>query len=318
MTLSFVELLTDLLTKTSFIFVAFMMLSVIIVNYNVKQLLKECLQSVIIASERIETEVWVVDNNSSDGSVKMLQEEFPELKLIINKNNHGFSVANNQAIKQAKGEHILILNPDTLVPKETFKNCLEFMNKSPNCGALGVYMHDKSGVYLPESKRGLPTPWVSFCKIIGLNKLFPSSSNFNGYHLGYLKNDENHIVDVLAGAFMWMRKSVLEKVGLLDEKFFMYGEDIDLSYRIQKAGFENWYLGTLKILHYKGESTNKYSYAYVQRFYGSMRIFAKKHFPKTYPFYAISIHVLIILHSIKLLIARSILGKSKVTSRIIS
>ena len=154
------------------------------------------------------------------------------------------------------------------------------MNSSPKCGALGVYMHDKSGVFLPESKRGLPSPWVSFCKMSGLNKLFPSSSHFNRYHLGYLQNDENHIVDVLAGAFMWMRKSALEKVGLLDEKFFMYGEDIDLSYRIQKGGFENWYLGTVKNLHYKGESTNKYSYAYVQRFYGAMRIFAKKHFQK--------------------------------------
>ena len=286
-----------------------MMLSIIIVNYNVKQLLNECLQFVITASEGIETEVWVIDNNSSDGSVKMLQEEFPQVKLIANKHNPGFSVANNQAIKQAKGEHILLLNPDTLVPKNAFKKCLEFMNNAPKCGALGVYMHDKDGVFLPESKRGFPTPWVSFCKMSGLNKLFPSSSHFNRYHLGYLKNDENHIVDVLAGAFMWLRKSALEKVGLLDETFFMYGEDIDLSYRIQKGGFENWYLGTVKILHYKGESTNKYSYAYIQRFYGAMLIFAKKHFSKSYPFYAISIQVLIILHSIKLLIARSLLGK---------
>ena len=286
-----------------------MLLSVIIVNYNVKRLLKECLQSIRIASESIESEVWVVDNNSSDGSVKMIQEEFPEVKLIANKNNPGFSVANNQAIKQANGEHILLLNPDTLVPKDTFNNCLKFMNKNPNCGALGVYMHDKSGVFLPESKRGLPTPWVSFCKISGLNKLFPSSSHFNGYHLGYLQNNENHVVDILAGAFMWIRKSTLEKVGLLDEKFFMYGEDIDLSYRIQKAGFENWYLGTLKILHYKGESTNKNSYVYLQRFYGSMRIFTKKHFPKYYLLYASIIQFLIILHSIKLLIAYTILGK---------
>jgi len=286
-----------------------MMLSIIIVNYNVKQLLKECLQSVINASEGIETEVWVVDNNSSDGSVKMLQEEFSEVKLIANNHNLGFSVANNQAIKQAQGEHILLLNPDTLVPKDVFNKCLEFINNTPKCGALGVYMHDKNGVFLPESKRSLPNPWVSFCKMSGLNKLFPSSSHFNRYHLGYLKNDENHIVDVLVGAFMWLRKSALEKVGLLDEKFFMYGEDIDLSYRIQKGGFENWYLGTVKILHYKGESTNKYSYAFIQRFYGAMHIFAKKHFPKSYPLYAVSIQVLIILHSIKLLIVRSLLGK---------
>lgn len=286
-----------------------MTLSVIIVNYNVKQLLKECLQTVIAASEGIDAEVWVVDNNSSDGSVEMLQTEFPEVKLIANKHNPGFSVANNQAIKKAQGEYILLLNPDTLVPEDVFKKCLEFMNNTLKCGALGVYMHDKDGIFLPESKRGLPTPWVSFCKMSGLNKLFPNNHIFNRYHLGNLKNDENHIVDVLAGAFMWMRKSALEKVGLLDETFFMYGEDIDLSYRIQKGGFENWYLGTVKILHYKGESTNKYSYAYIQRFYGAMRIFAKKHFPKSYPFYAISIQALIILHSIKLLIARSLLGK---------
>lgn len=286
-----------------------MILSVIIVNYNVKKLLKECLHSVITASEGIETEVWVVDNNSSDGSVKMLQEDFRDVKLIANKNNPGFSVANNQAIKQAKGKHILLLNPDTLVPNDTFRRCLKFMNDTPKCGALGVYMHDKNDVFLPESKRGLPNPWVSFCKMIGLNKLFSHSSHFNRYHLGYLKNDENHIIDVIAGAFIWTHKSVLEKVGLLDEKFFMYGEDIDLSYRIQKAGFENWYLGTVKILHYKGESTNKYSYAYIKLFYGAMRIFAKKHFSKSYPFYAFSIQVLIIIHSIKLLLVRLLLGK---------
>ena len=287
-----------------------MILSVIIVNFNVKQLLKECLHSINIASQDIEIEVWVVDNNSSDGSVKMLQADFPEVKLITNKNNSGFSVANNQALKQAKGEHVLLLNPDTLVQKDTLKKCLEFMNNTPNCGALGVYMHDNCGNFLLESKRGLPTPWVSFCKIIGLSKLFPHSSRYNRYHLGYLKNDENHIVDVLSGAFMWMRKSVVEKVGLLDEKFFMYGEDIDLSYRIQKSGFENWYLGTIKILHYKGESTDKQSYAYIQRFYGAMRIFAKKHFSKSYHVYTVIIQVLIIIHSIKLLIARLLLGKN--------
>lgn len=286
-----------------------MILSVIIVSYNVKKLLKECLDSVISASADLAVEIWVVDNNSSDGSVEMLQRELPEVKLITNKQNLGFSAANNQAIEKSKGAHILLLNPDTLVPKDTFKKCLDFMNNTPKCGALGVYMHDKDGVFLAESKRGVPTPWVSFCKMSRLNNLFPSSLNFNRYHLGYLKNDENHIVDILAGAFMWIRKSALEKAGLLDETFFMYGEDIDLSYRIQKAGFENWYLGTAKILHYKGESTNRYSYAYIERFYGAMRIFAKKHFPKSYPFYAITIQALIILHSIKLLIARSLLGK---------
>ena len=211
-----------------------MLLSIIIVNYNVKQLLKECLYSVITASQGIDSEIWVVDNNSKDGSVEMLQNDFPTIKLITNNNNPGFSKANNQAIRKAKGKHILLLNPDTLVQKETFKKCLSFINNRPTCGALGVYMHNNRGHFLAESKRGLPTPWVAFCKMSGLNKLFPHSEFFNRYHLGYLDKDENHIVDVLAGAFMWMRKEVLEKVGLLDESFFMYGEDIDLSYRIQK------------------------------------------------------------------------------------
>ncbi|MBC8464438.1 MAG: glycosyltransferase family 2 protein [Bacteroidetes bacterium] len=286
-----------------------MTLSVIIVNYNVKQLLKECLQSVMIAAKDLEGELWVVDNNSSDGSLAMLQKEFPTIKLIANKKNPGFSVANNQAIRQAKGEHILLLNPDTLVQADCFQKCLNFMEQTPKCGALGVQMHDAKKTFLPESKRGLPTPWVSFTKMSGLNKLFPRSPIFNRYHLGYLDKDQNHPVDVLAGAFMWVRKSALEKVGLLDESFFMYGEDIDLSYRIQQGGWENWYLGEVQILHYKGESTNKYTYAYIHRFYGAMRIFAKKHFSTTYPFYAISIQILIIMHSIKLLMARSLLGK---------
>ena len=286
-----------------------MTLSVIIVNYNVKQFLRECLLSVQDAAKGMEIEVWVVDNNSSDGSVSMLQTEFPEVKLIMNKENPGFSVANNQAIRQAKGEHILLLNPDTLVEKDCFQQCLSFIKQKPNCGALGVQMHDVKGQFLAESKRGFPTPWVSFCKMSGLNKLFPHSPTFNRYHLGYLNKNHNHPIDVLAGAFMWIRKTTLNKVGLLDENFFMYGEDIDLSYRIQQGGWENWYVGAVNILHYKGESTNRYSYSYIHRFYGAMKIFAKKHFPNSYLFYALSIQSLIILHSIKLLIARSLLGK---------
>lgn len=286
-----------------------MLLSVIIVNYKVKDLLKECLLSVQDASENLAVEVWVVDNNSEDGSVEMLAQEFPAVHCIANKENVGFSTANNQAIRQSKGEHILLLNPDTLVPKNCFTDCLSFMENNLTCGAIGVQMHDAKGLFLAESKRGLPTPWASFCKMSGLNRLFPQSSRFNSYHLSFLDKDQNHKVEILSGAYMWMRKSALDKVGLLDETFFMYGEDIDLSYRIQQAGFENWYLGKLSILHYKGESTNKYQYSYIHRFYGAMKIFAKKHFPKSYPFYALAINSLIILHSIKLLIARKLLGK---------
>ena len=223
-------------------------------------------------------EVFVVDNNSVDGSVAMVKEKFPWVQLIENKVNVGFSRANNQAIKKAKGEYVLLLNPDTVVEDDTFEKVIKFMDSHPDAGGLGVKMVDGSGRFLPESKRGLPTPSTAFYKMFGLSKLFPHSKTFSKYHLGYLDNNKIHKVDVLAGAFMLLRKSVLEKTGLLDESFFMYGEDIDLSYRITKAGYNNYYFPETRIIHYKGESTKKSSVNYVIVFYNAMVIFAKKHF----------------------------------------
>jgi len=255
-----------------------MKLSVIIVNYNVKYFLEQCLHSVKKASENIHLEVFVVDNNSVDGSVEMVRDKFPEVILIANKKNVGFSVANNQAIRVSKGEYILLLNPDTIVEHDTFKKVIAFMDNHPNAGGLGIKMVDGQGNFLPESKRGLPTPAVAFYKISGLSKLFPKSKRFAKYHLGNLDNDETNRVEILAGAFMLLRKSVLDKVGLLDETFFMYGEDIDLSYRIIKAGYDNYYYPEARIIHYKGESTKKGSINYVFVFYNAMVIFAKKHY----------------------------------------
>jgi len=255
-----------------------MQLTIIIVNYNVKHFLLQCLQSVQKAIIGIEVEVFVVDNASCDGSVEMLKEKFPWVHLIANTENVGFSCANNQAIKLAKGEFVLLLNPDTLVEEDTFLKCMDFMNEMPDAGALGVKMINGNGEFLPESKRALPIPSVAFYKIFGLSKLFPQSKRFGSYHLTYLDNNKIQSVEVLSGAFMFTRKKVLDEIGLLDETFFMYGEDIDLSYRIIKAGYKNYYLPDTKIIHYKGESTKKGSINYVVVFYKAMQIFAKKHF----------------------------------------
>ena len=234
--------------------------------------------SVRKAIPRVDAEVYVVDNNSVDDSVLMVQEKFPEFHVIANQNNPGFSIANNQAIKISKGEYVLLLNPDTVVEEDTFEKCVKFMDEHPEAGGLGVKMIDGSGKFLPESKRGFPTPFVAFAKTVGLSRLFPKSKLFNRYHLGYLSNDEVHEVDVLSGAFMMLRRSVLDQIGLLDETFFMYGEDIDLSYRIVKAGYQNYYFPDTTIIHYKGESTKKGSLNYVKAFYNAMIIFARKHF----------------------------------------
>ena len=255
-----------------------MKLSIVIVNYNVKHFLDQCLTSVRRAIEGIEADVWVVDNNSVDGSVRLVKEKFPEVRLIDNKDNVGFSRANNQAIHESKGEYVLLLNPDTIVEDDTFSKIIAFMDAHPEAGGLGVKMIDGKGNFLPESKRGLPTPDVAFYKIFGLSRFFPRSRIFGKYHLGYLDKDEINEVDILSGAFMFMRREALDKTGLLDEDFFMYGEDIDLSYRIIKAGYKNYYFPETRIIHYKGESTKKSSVNYVFVFYRAMAIFAGKHF----------------------------------------
>lgn len=255
-----------------------MKLSVIIVNYNVEHFLEQCLHSVRKASGNMAVEVFVVDNNSVDGSLAMVRSKFPEVKIIANKENTGFSRANNQAMRIATGEYILLLNPDTVVEETTFEKVVAFMDAHPEAGGLGVQMIDGKGNFLPESKRGLPTPAVAFYKIFGLSKLFPKSKTFGRYHLGFLSKDETHEVEILSGAFMLMRKAALDKVGLLDEDFFMYGEDIDLSYRIILGGYKNYYFHDTRIIHYKGESTKKSSVNYVFVFYRAMAIFARKHF----------------------------------------
>ncbi len=283
-----------------------MKLSIIIVNYNVRHFLEQCLNSVGKATANISAEVFVVDNNSPDDSVKMVKENFPEVIIIQNKENVGFSKANNQAIELAKGEYILLLNPDTVVEEDTFEKCIQFMDAHPNGGGLGVKMIDGNGNFLPESKRGLPTPAVSFYKIFGFSKLFKKSKVFSKYHLGYLKEDEINEIEVLSGAFMWMRKSVLNKVGYLDEAFFMYGEDIDLSYRIILGGYKNYYFPEAKIIHYKGESTKKGNINYVFVFYNAMIIFSKKHFAKKAKAFSFFINIAIYLRAFIALLFRFI------------
>lgn len=258
-------------------------LSIVIVNYNVRYFLEQCLHSVEramekLTAEKLEADVWVVDNNSVDGSVAHIAQKFPWVKLIANRKNVGFSAANNQAIRQSDGRYVLLLNPDTVVEEETFLKCIRFMDEHEDAGALGVKMIDGKGEFLPESKRALPTPAVSFYKMFGLASLFPRSKRFGKYHLSFLDREETHEIEVLAGAFMFMRKETLEKTGLLDETFFMYGEDIDLSYRITEAGYKNYYYPGTTIIHYKGESTKKGSLNYVRMFYQAMIIFTGKHF----------------------------------------
>lgn len=258
-------------------------LSVIIVNYNVRYFLEQCLHAVERATDRLknenyEADIFVVDNNSVDGSAGEVRRKFPGVTLIENRENLGFSRANNQAIALSSGRYILLLNPDTVVEEDTFLLCLDFMDSHPDAGALGVKMIDGKGAFLPESKRSLPTPEVSFYKMFGLSSLFPRSRRFGKYNLGYLDPDSTHVVDVLAGAFMFIRKDALERTGTLDESFFMYGEDIDLSYRITQAGYRNYYFPGTTIIHYKGESTKKGSLNYVRIFYQAMIIFAAKHF----------------------------------------
>jgi len=255
-------------------------LSIIIVNYNVRYFIEQCLHSVSKAVKGIEVEVFVVDNNSVDGSCAMIQEKFPWVRLIENKTNAGFSKANNQAATLATGRYVLLLNPDTVVEEDTFEKCIRFMDDHHDAGALGVKMIDGTGNFLPESKRALPTPSVAFFKVFGLSRLFPHSRIFGRYHLGYLEPDQTHEIEILAGAFMFIRKGALDITGLLDETFFMYGEDIDLSYRIIKAGYKNYYFPETTIIHYKGESTKKGSINYVLVFYNAMIIFARKHFSR--------------------------------------
>ena len=253
-------------------------LSIVIVNYNVKHFLEQVLYSVEAASQQLDVETWVVDNNSVDGSMEMVHAKFSWVKTIINKENVGFSKANNQAIRLSDSTYVLLLNPDTVLQEDTLSKCLDYMDTHAHVGGLGVRMIDGKGCFLPESKRGLPTPKAAFYKMSGLAALFPKSKEFGRYHMKYASEFQTHEVDVLAGAFMMLRSAMLSEIGLLDEQFFMYGEDIDLSYRITLAGYKNVYFSDTTIIHYKGESTKKKSVNYVKVFYNAMVLFARKHY----------------------------------------
>lgn len=254
-----------------------MTLSIIIVNYNVKSFLEQCLHS-LLRSTLTSMEIIVVDNNSTDGSIPYLQPIFPGVRFLLNKKNTGFARSCNQGLTHASGEYILFLNPDTIVGEDTLSTCVSFLQQTSNAGAVGVRMIDGSGKFLKESKRSFPGPSTSFFKLSGLSALFPKSKVFSRYHLGHLGERSNHVVDVLAGAFMMIPARVLSKAGTFDETFFMYGEDIDLSYRIQQAGYSNYYLADTTIIHFKGESTKRGSLNYVRMFYTAMSVFVRKHY----------------------------------------
>lgn len=253
-------------------------LSIIIVNYNVKHFLEQCLYSVKQAVLSIGAEVIVIDNRSTDHSLEYLQPLFPDVLFIANTSNAGFAQACNQGLKLAKGKYILFLNPDTILPEDCLQKSIAFLEARPDAGALGIKMIDGSGNFLRESKRSFPSPLTSFYKLSGLARLFPHSSIFARYHLGNLDEKKDHPVDVLAGAYMMVKKEVLDKTGAFDETFFMYGEDVDLSYRIQQAGYLNYYYAGSSIIHFKGESTRRGSMNYVRMFYNAMSIFVRKHY----------------------------------------
>jgi GT2 family glycosyltransferase len=255
-----------------------MKLSIIIINYNVKYFLEHCLLSVIKACKNIDVEILVVDNNSTDGSKEYLEHKFTNVHFFWNRENIGFGKANNFVLPFAKGDYILFLNPDTIVPEDCFINCISFFESHTDCGALGVRMIDGAGNFLKESKRSLPTASAGFFKLVGLAETFPSSKLFAQYYAGHLPEKQNNKVDVLAGAFMMLSKKAIELTKGFDDSFFMYGEDIDLSYRIQKVGLQNYYLGNTTIIHFKGESTQKKSSNYIEHFYSAIKRFVDKHY----------------------------------------
>lgn len=254
-----------------------MKITVVIVSYNVKYYLEQCLGSLDKSLRGVDAEVYVVDNHSRDGSVDYLAERFPQVHFIASPHNLGFARANNLAIRETRSEYVLLLNPDTIVGEHTLPDVIRFMDARRDVGALGVRMLDTSGCSAKESRRGLPTPMVAFYKMIGLCARYPRSPRFGRYYMSDLPWDEPAPIEVVSGAFCLLRREAIDKVGCLDEDFFMYGEDIDLSYRILKGGYKNYYFPSF-ILHYKGESTQKSSFRYVHVFYEAMLIFFKKHY----------------------------------------
>lgn len=257
-----------------------MQLSVIILNYNVRYFLEQCVLSVQAALQHIDGEIIVIDNNSSDDSCQMMKTRFPHIKLIENKENSGFPKGNNIAVAQAKGEYICILNPDTVVAEDTFEKILNTKNWQLNTGIFGCKLIDGTGNFLSESKRGIPTPWVAFTKIFGLYKIFPKTKIFNQYYAQHLTKNQSGKVEILVGAFMLMKRDLYNEVGGFDENCFMYSDDIDLSYMVLKTGKTNFYFAETTVIHYKGESTVKDG-TYMKRFQEAMDYFYSKHFKKS-------------------------------------
>ena len=272
-----------------------MQLSIIILNYNVRYFLEQCVLSVENAIKNTDAEIIVIDNNSSDDSCAMMKQRFPNVKLIENKENLGFPKGNNIGVAQAKGEYICILNPDTVVAEDAFTKVLAFAKKQSHLGIVGVKLIDGTGNFLPESKRGIPTPWVAFTKITGLYKIFPKSRIFGKYYAQHLSENETGKVDILVGAFMVMKRNLYNEIGGFDENCFMYSDDIDLSYRVLKIGKSNYYFDGTSVIHYKGESTVKDG-TYMKRFQEAMNFFYKKHF-KVFFFFSVFMKIGILFFS---------------------
>ena len=281
-----------------------MQLSVIIVNYNVKYFTEQCLYSLVKACKNLEAEIIVVDNNSTDDSYNFFNNKFANVHFIWNKENEGFSKANNFGLRHASGQYILFLNPDTLLPEDCLEKCLDFYCAQNNIGAMGIRMVDGEGNFLKESKRSFPYISTSFFKLSGLAALFPHSRIFARYYLGNMSNNINQQSPVLSGAFMMVEKKSLDVMNDFDETFFMYGEDIDLSYRIQKAGYTNYYFSETTIVHFKGESTKKDNLQYVRLFYGAMDLFVQKHYRGVKAvLYSFFIHIALGLKTVSTLFA---------------
>jgi len=252
-------------------------ISVVIVNYNVREFLNNALISLLKALEGYSSEIFVVDNASDDGSVELIQQRFPQVHLIANKTNVGFAKANNQALSIAKGKFLLLLNPDTLVQEDTFPKLIEFFQNNHDAGMIGCKILNSDGTLQLACRRSFPTPWTAFTKAFGLSSLFPKSKLFARYNLTYLDPDNSYEVDAISGSFMMLRKDVLEKIGGLDESFFMYGEDLDWCFRVQRSGWKVYYVPTTSIIHYKGESTKRSDIDELKVFYNAMRLFVRKH-----------------------------------------
>lgn len=257
-------------------------LSIIIVNYNVKEFLTNLLHSLRTAVKNITHEIIIVDNASEDGSIEIIKSKFPDVKLIENKKNVGFGSANNQALKIAEGKYFLLINPDTIVKEDTLEKMIELMDADPSIGAAGCKVLNPDGTLQLACRRSFPGPWTSFTKVVGLSKLFPNSKIFAKYNLTYLDENNSYEVDALSGAFMMIRKSVYDQIGGFDQQFFMYGEDLDLCYRIQKAGYKVYYFHETEIIHYKGESTKRSSIDETKIFYQAMQLFVRKHFAASF------------------------------------